>query len=165
MAESPGEAIQNRIRMEAPWRTVFELASEVERWPEFLPHYRWVRTLEQRGEGRVVEMAARRGFWPVKWTALLEPKADERRIYFHHLKGPARGMRVYWELIEREGGTDVTIHHELSLETPIIRTRLGKWIVTRGFIHPIAGRTLACMKRVAEGERTRSAREARGAEE
>lgn len=151
MAASAAEVTQNRIRMQAPWQKVFDLAAGVERWPEFLPHYRWVRPLEANEDGHVLEMAARRGFWPVKWVALLQPRPDERRIYFRHVGGPTRGMRVYWELEEREGGTEVTIHHELTLELPVIRTRLGKWIITRGFIHPIASRTLACMKRVAEG--------------
>ena len=142
---------ENRIRIAAPWRSIFDLAAGVEHWPEFLPHYRWVRLLEQRDEGRVVEMAARRGGWPVKWRALLQPRPEEKRVYFRHLGGPARGMRVYWELQETEGGTDVSIHHELSLEIPLIRTALGRWIVSEGFIRPIASRTLACMKRKAEG--------------
>jgi ribosome-associated toxin RatA of RatAB toxin-antitoxin module len=131
---------------------VFARAADVERWPEFLPHYRRVRTLERRADGRVVEMAARRGFWPVRWTALLQPRPGERRIYFTHLKGPARGMKVYWELTEAGKATDVAIRHELTLEVPLIRTSLGKRIVSEGFIRPIASKTLRWMKRTLEGE-------------
>jgi ribosome-associated toxin RatA of RatAB toxin-antitoxin module len=142
---------ENRITMAVPWQIAFERAAEVERWPEFLPHYRRVKTLSRQGDGRVVEMAARRGVWPVRWTALLQPRPEERRIYYTHLKGPARGMKVYWEFGEAEGGADVAILHELTLETPLIRTKLGKWIVSEGFIRPIASKTLYWMKRTVEG--------------
>ena len=44
----------------APPERVFRHASQVERWPEILPHYRWVRMVERRAEGGIVEMAAYR---------------------------------------------------------------------------------------------------------
>jgi ribosome-associated toxin RatA of RatAB toxin-antitoxin module len=150
----PAHAVtENRIRMNVPWRAAYDRAADVEGWPRILPHYRWVKTLETRDTGRVVEMAARRGFWPVRWTALLETRPEERRIYFTHLKGPARGMRVYWEFSDGDGFTDVTIFHELLLEVPLVRTRLGKWVVSEGFIRPIATKTLTWMKRCVEGAR------------
>jgi len=90
------DSTENRIRIRAPWREVFDRAAAVERWPEFLPHYRWVRRHDATPDGCVVEMAAHRGFWPVRWTARLEPYPDERRIDFYHLAGPVRGMRVRW---------------------------------------------------------------------
>ena len=154
ISPSVGETVtENSITMAVPWRMAFDWAAEVERWPEILPHYRWVKTLSHERDGRVVEMAARRGAWPVRWTALLQPRPEERRIYFTHLKGPARGMKVYWEFVEVDGGTDVTIYHELALEVPFIRNRLGKWIVSEGFIRPIASKTLHWMKRTVEGAR------------
>ena len=55
------------IRMRAPVERVLEAAVEVERWPELLPHYRWVRMLERRGDGGLVEMAAWRPFGPVRY--------------------------------------------------------------------------------------------------
>lgn len=138
------------VVMDAPWSVAFELGSRVERWPELLPHYRWVRILGRDGESRLAEMAARRGLWPLRWMARVEPKPDERRIYFRHLRGPSRGMRVHWELQEEDGRTRVTIVHEMTLEAPLVRTPLGRWIVTHGFVEPIARRTLACMKQAAE---------------
>ncbi|MGH7568687.1 MAG: SRPBCC family protein, partial [Gemmatimonadales bacterium] len=38
----------DRIRIHAPLERVFALAQDVERWPEILPHYRWVRFLDRR---------------------------------------------------------------------------------------------------------------------
>ena len=46
----------DRITMAAPVDRVLEAAVEVERWPELLAHYRWVRMLERRDQGGLVEM-------------------------------------------------------------------------------------------------------------
>src|SRR2546426_6937568 len=48
----------DRIRVRAPFATVFAAASSVSRWPAILPHYRWVRLLDDG----LVEMAAWRPF-------------------------------------------------------------------------------------------------------
>ena len=53
--------------VEAPPERVFRHASRVEEWSVILPHYRWVRMLERRPDGGVVEMAAWRPFGPVGW--------------------------------------------------------------------------------------------------
>ena len=55
--------------------TIFQLAIDVERWPELLPHYRYVRFRERaRDDGGVVEMSANRPFgslnWPTWWVSL-----------------------------------------------------------------------------------------------
>jgi hypothetical protein len=51
------------LHVRAPLAPVYEAARSVERWPEWLPHYRWVRFHEKRGAGGLVEMAAYRPFW------------------------------------------------------------------------------------------------------
>ena len=64
--------------MRADPDVIFELGARVEDWPRILPHYRWVRVLRADGDGRVVEMAARRPLLPVasgigipvRWTAI-----------------------------------------------------------------------------------------------
>src|SRR2546426_4874332 len=48
----------DRILIRAPIDRVLEVASEIERWPQILSHYRWVRFLERRNGGGTVEMAA-----------------------------------------------------------------------------------------------------------
>jgi len=59
----------DRIVIQAPLGSVFAVASDVERWPEFLPHYRWVRVLERRPGGALVEMAAWRPFGRFRYPA------------------------------------------------------------------------------------------------
>ena len=58
------------IIMHGPLPRIVELAADVERWPEILPHYRWVTLLEGGGDRKVVEMAARRSRIPLRWRAV-----------------------------------------------------------------------------------------------
>src|SRR5689334_21232576 len=43
---------------QGPLSRIVALAADVERWPQILPHYRWVTLLEGGGDRKVVEMVA-----------------------------------------------------------------------------------------------------------
>ncbi len=60
-------------RMRAPYEAAFELAVEVERWPQILPHYRYVRAVDAPARERRFAMGARRGPIPVRWEAIQRP--------------------------------------------------------------------------------------------
>ncbi len=143
---------ENEIAMHASPERVFRLAAEVAHWPRFLPHYRWVRVLEAHGEHRIVEMAARRGPFPVRWTARQRLRPDRGRIVYKHVRGLTAGMDVEWRLTPTQEGTHVLIVHDLPPHHWLLRTRLGAWIVGEFFIRGIAAQTLVQLKRAAESE-------------
>ena len=131
-------------------RTIYSFAAATERWPEFLPHYRYVRVVERDGESRVVEMSAWRDFIPVKWTARQVNDPVRPHIAFHHLKGWTRGMDVEWRFEPVERGTRVTIEHRLQFRFPIAAGWLGEHVIGRFFIDNVARKTLARMKILSE---------------
>ena len=141
------------IEMLADPSAVFRAASEVENWPKILPHYRWVKVLGRRNGGRLIEMAARRWLIPVKWRAVQSLDSVKRRVYYEHTHGPTRGMEVEWSIQPAGGVVRVTIVHDLTLKTPIVRTAVGKWIVGNVFVKPIATRTLRAIKALVERRR------------
>jgi ribosome-associated toxin RatA of RatAB toxin-antitoxin module len=127
------------------------LASATERWPELLPHYRWVRVLAENGPARTVEMAARHGFVPLRWTAEQLNDPARPHIAFHHVAGPTRGMDVEWIFTPLDANrTRVQIVHRLAFRFPFAADFFGKYVVSDIFIHGVANATLACMKRLAE---------------
>jgi aromatase len=153
------------IDVAAEPRLIFELAREVERWPQLLPHYRKV-TIESR-DGSIVRarMNATRSFGrlgvPVSWTAEQwadDSNADDLRLHFRHLRGVTRGMEVTWHIrpTNRNGaGTTsrVTIEHVFSRHLPLLGTELLPKVVDRFFVRPIAGRTLQTFKELAERDK------------
>jgi ribosome-associated toxin RatA of RatAB toxin-antitoxin module len=136
------------IRAEAG--AVYAMAQDVARWPKMLPHYRWVTVLRESSGMRVVEMAARRGVIPVRWTALQTLDPATPRIGFEHLSGWTRGMRVSWIFERLDDGTRVTIVHDLDGSRGALRDWFESRVVGDFFIQSIAGKTLARMKELAE---------------
>ena len=134
--------------MHAPFERVFALAADVERWPELLPHYRYVRRIPDAE--RHFEMGARRGPIPVRWRAIQRPIPERRTIEFVHTGGVTRGMAVAWRFEERGDGLDVSIEHELKLAWPLIGDFAAERVIGPQFIDAIAGRTLRRVKELAE---------------
>ena len=139
-----------RIQVDAPLDRIFPLAVEVERWPERLPHYRYVRRLPAANAERRFAMGARRGLIPVRWEAIQRPLPDERRIEFTHTAGVTRGMEVAWRFTQNGTGWDVSIEHQLDLGWPLIGAFAADRVIGPQFIEPIARRTLRCVKALAE---------------
>ena len=133
----------NEIAIAATPQAIFERARATPHWPAMLPHYRYVRVLAADGPRRVLEMAARRGIVPVRWRAEQIDDAAAPGIFFRHLGGWTKGMRVYWSFAPlADGTTRVRIEHEL--DSPLAP------FIAKYFIDPIATRTLARMKELCE---------------
>jgi len=146
----------DRIRVHAPFARVFAAASSVSRWPAILPHYRWVRLLDDG----LVEMAAWRPFggrggfikYPTWWVSEMTVDRPAGEIRYRHVQGVTRGMEVVWRLVEAgDGAVDVEIVHTWTGPMwPLIGRLAANLVIGPVFIHGIASRTLAGIKRYAE---------------
>ena len=139
----------------APIDRVLQVAADVERWPQILSHYRWVRFLERRNGGGTVEMAAWRPFgafrYPTWWVSEMTVDRRAREIRYRHIRGITRQMDVVWRLVEGPEGVAVTIVHEWRGPAwPLIGPLVAQLVIGPVFIHGIASRTLAGLKRVLE---------------
>jgi ribosome-associated toxin RatA of RatAB toxin-antitoxin module len=132
---------------------VFRLARDVERWERLLPHYVRSRAVARAADGSLVtEFIARRpltgllGFGlPVAWRARTWAEPEALRLRFVHVAGATRGMDVTWRIDPAGPGTRVSIDHDFRPALPGFAR-----FVDRAFTRPIAGRTLATFKALAE---------------
>jgi ribosome-associated toxin RatA of RatAB toxin-antitoxin module len=133
----------------APKMKVFEIAANLELWPQILPHYRYIRYLERSPNRNLVVMAATRSGIPISWTS--EQVIDRQRVEvrFVHLKAFTKGMRVVWTFQEEPAGVLVEIKHDLGFRVKILAPIMDK-IIGDFFIHHIANKTLRCMKSYVE---------------
>lgn len=148
----------------APPDIAFRVAADVERWPEVLPHYRWVRFHEKAGFGEgTVEMAAWRDFggplrWPTWWASEMEADPAVPIVRYRHVDGITTGMDVRWEFFATPGGTLVRIVHEWDgPRWPLIGGLAANVVIGPHFVSAIAQRTLegicaAAERRATEGE-------------
>jgi ribosome-associated toxin RatA of RatAB toxin-antitoxin module len=146
----------NEITVHAPLGKVFAAASDLARWPEFLPHYRYNRFLSHAPSGGVVKMSWVRSGLPA--TAVCEYRIDtqNRLLHFRHLKSTLNataGLKAAWSFKELpDGSVRVSITHEFHRKWPLLRLPMKDWIVRRYFIHDIAAKTLAGLKRKVEAQ-------------
>ncbi len=146
----------DRARVRASLERVYGAAKDVERWPELLPHYRWVRFRERRGEGGLVEMAAWRSFggplrWPTWWMSEMTLEPETPRIRYRHVRGITTGMDVAWDFANENGGVLVTVTHWWDgPRWPLIGAAAAELIIGPVFVHGIASRTLAGIARASE---------------
>jgi aromatase len=149
------------IRIAAPPDLVFAVARDVERWADLLPHYARSAAVERRPDGSVVaDFVARRPLigvlglgLPVTWRSRTWSEPAARRLHFVHVAGATKGMDVTWRIEPAEAGDraagstecTVTIEHDFAPRLPGFAA-----FVDRFFTRPIAGRTLATFKALAE---------------
>jgi len=145
----------DRIVIRAPNDRVLELAADIERWPQILPHYRRVRFLERRNGGGLVEMAAVRPFGPLRypawWMSQMTVDRPAAEIRYRHVRGITRGMDVVWRLAPGADGVLVTVVHRWGGPPwPLVGGLVARLVIGPVFVHGIAARTLAGLKRFAE---------------
>jgi ribosome-associated toxin RatA of RatAB toxin-antitoxin module len=143
----------NVITIKAPTETIFNVASDLARWPDFLPHYRYNRFLSPMPWGGIVKMSAVRTIIPTTWISVYRIDTEKRQLHFEHLRSAlnaTKGMIVVWYFTETPEGVRVEITHDLELHWPLIGGFVGKYIVGLFFIHHIATQTLAGLKRKVE---------------
>lgn len=146
----------NEILVEAPLDPCFEAASDVERWPEILSHYRRVVfTRQDGGGGGRVRMEAVRRFgplpWPVWWESEMRSDRPAGEIHYRHVGGITRGMEVTWRLEPDGAATRVVITHDWAGPGwPLIGRFAARRVIGPRFVRVVAGRTLAGIKRAVE---------------
>lgn len=151
----------------APLTAVFELASDVEKWPSHLSHYRYVRFRQRRPDGGgLVEMSAYRPFhvidtsrgpfrikWPTWWLSEMAVNSETPAIRFRHVGGITKGMEVEWTFAPAPAGTHVRIVHLWDgPRIPLAGVWAAKYVIGPVFVHGIASRTLAGLGAVAQRE-------------
>src|ERR1700740_2102370 len=141
----------NAIVMNAAEETIFDAAANLEQWPKFLPHYRYILYYEKSPVRNVVKMAAARGPIPISWISEQIIDRENREIRFRHLKAWTKGMKVVWKFRRLPVGVEVQIVHDLAFRVPALAP-VAEPIIGRFFINHIATRTLQHMKAHVENK-------------
>ena len=140
------------IDVAAPPELVYRLARDVTRWERLLPHYSRSVAIRDDGDALVCDFIARRPFVPllglgipVTWRSRTWHEPATRRLRFVHVAGATKGMDVTWTIEPAGAGARVEIAHDFQPRLPGFAP-----LVDRAFTRPIAGRTLATFKVLAE---------------
>lgn len=108
-----------RLRVRHAPSDVFELVSDVERYPEFIPYLTTLRVLsqEKRGESRVfvAEAVARYKIARERFVTRVVADPTALRVSVNLVEGPFHVLRNVWQMSEREDGS-TAIDFELEFQ-------------------------------------------------
>ena len=139
----------NSIIINATEEAIFEAAANLERWPTFLPHYRYILYYQKGPFKNLVKMSARRGSIPISWVSEQIIDRERREIRFKHLRAWTKGMNVIWRFHQLPAGVQVEIIHDLHFRVPPLAP-VAERIIGGFFINHIAAQTLHHMKAFVE---------------
>ena len=153
----------DELLVRAPVDKIFTIVRQVEHWPAYLPHYRFVRFNERATDGGgIVQMSANRPFgplnWPTWWLSRMAVDHSTPFVRFHHIGGVTKGMDVEWSFEPVADGTHVKLIHSWSgPDWLLIGDFAATQVIGPVFVHGIASRTLAGLARIAEGGKLQGA--------
>ena len=135
--ESTLPTIQNSVSISASPDSVYRIARDVERFPDFMPDVQRITVVEADPDGRrqVVEWV---GLIPsfrltVKWTEEDLWDDQERTCHFRQVKGDFTEYGGAWRFIADGSGTrfESEVHYELEIPTigPLIRGVVRKIMI------------------------------------
>jgi hypothetical protein len=108
--------------------------------------------------GGLVEMAAWRPFgffrYPTWWMSEMQVDPARWEVRYQHVRGITRGMSVVWRLTATgPGSTHIDLIHDWDGPAwPLIRRPAAAWVILPVFVHGIASKTLAGIKRFVEAQ-------------
>lgn len=102
-------------------------------------------------------MAAWRPFgplrWPTWWVSEMTVDDAANEIRYRHIRGITKGMNVVWRLRPADGAVAIELVHDWTgPRWPLIGPAAAALIIGPVFVHGIASRTLAGLKRQLERE-------------
>jgi len=141
----------NSIIIKASLDKVFSVATDMEKYPEFIPSYKKVKILSRNGNKMIVERIGSVGSKSVYWksSVSLEPN---KSITAEQLEGPIKGMQIKWLFEDTKDGVKITLTHDFEYKKiPLIGNLIGRLIVAR-IVKQMAKETLKGIKTRVEGE-------------
>lgn len=140
--------VECSIDVAAPAATVYELAKEQERFPEFMPDVESVVVLERHPERAITRWKTLVEDAPIEWTE--EDRFDDGalRIDYALIEGDLDTFQGAWTFAENGGTTHVVLGVEYDFGVPTLAELIGPTLEKK--VRENSEMMLAALKREAE---------------
>ncbi|MGA7355912.1 MAG: aromatase/cyclase [Candidatus Cybelea sp.] len=117
--------VESTIVIDAPARTVYELAKDQERFPQFMPDVETVTVLERRPGGVIAHWKTLVEEAPIEWTE--EDRFDDGalRIDYKLIEGDLDKFEGVWTFEHRDGRTHVVLGVDYDFGVPTLAELIG----------------------------------------
>lgn len=117
--------VETTIEIKAPARAIYELAKDMERYPDFMPDVETVKVLERKGNETVTRWKTLVEEAPIEWTEVDVFDDEKTRIDYRLIEGDLDKFEGAWTFTERNGMTKVVLGVDYDFGVPTLAELIG----------------------------------------
>jgi coenzyme Q-binding protein COQ10 len=117
--------VETAIEIRAPRRAIYELAKDMERYPEFMPDVESVTVLSRNGNQTVTRWKTLVEEAPIEWTEVDVFDDANTRIDYRLIEGDLDKFEGSWTFEERDGVTRVVLGVDYDFGVPSLAELIG----------------------------------------
>ena len=117
--------VETAIDIAAPARAIYELAKDMERYPEFMPDVETVKVLKREGNSTTTRWKTLVEEAPIEWTEVDIFDDERTRIDYRLIEGDLDKFEGAWTFEERDGVTHVVLGVEYDFGVPTLAELIG----------------------------------------
>ncbi len=144
--------VETTIEIKAPARTIYELAKDMERYPDFMPDVETVKVLERKGNETVTRWKTLVEEAPIEWTEVDIFDDEKTRIDYRLIEGDLDKFEGAWTFTERDGMTKVVLGVDYDFGVPTLAELIGPILQKK--VEENSQMMLKALKERCEGGRT-----------
>lgn len=140
--------VETTIIVQAPARTVYELAKDQERFPEFMPDVELVTVVQRDGDRVISRWKTLVEEAPIEWIE--EDRFDDARLRVDYklLEGDLDTFEGFWTFDEHDGETHVRLAVTYDFGVPTLAELIGPTLHKK--VRENSEMMLAALKQKAE---------------
>ena len=140
--------VECSIVIAASARTVYELAKDQERFPQFMPDVESVSVLERHPDFVLTRWKTLVEDAPIEWTEENRFNDDGLRIDYKLIEGDLDTFQGAWTFTENDGQTHVTLTVDYDFGVPTLAELIGPTLERK--VRENSDMMLAALKKEAE---------------
>jgi coenzyme Q-binding protein COQ10 len=117
--------VERSIVIQGSIQEVYELAKDMERYPEFMPDVESVKVIEREPHRTVTEWETSVDGTPILWTEEDRFYDEKFVIEYQLIEGDLDKFEGEWRFVERDGGTQVTLTVDYDFGIPELTNLIG----------------------------------------
>jgi ribosome-associated toxin RatA of RatAB toxin-antitoxin module len=117
--------VETSIEIKAPRHAIFELAKDMEHYPDFMPDVEYVKILKREGNTTTTRWKTLVEEAPIEWTEVDVFDEANTRIDYKLIEGDLDKFEGAWTFVERDGVTKVVLGVDYDFGVPTLAELIG----------------------------------------
>lgn len=117
--------VETSIDIAAPRQAIYEMAKDMERYPEFMPDVEFVKVIKRDGNQTVTRWKTLVEEAPIEWTEVDIFDDANTRIDYRLIEGDLDKFEGAWKFQEHDGVTSVILTVDYDFGVPTLAELIG----------------------------------------